>query len=129
MNTGGVTLNMACFHIKHYLKVKDFIHPNIICNIDHYRKGNLVKLPEFHGCGLRNKNGFNKRVDYKRGFQCILATSKPNWRKTKNKYKIQRVYNTRYKSQYNIGYLAKVKGHFYFNYRTKEYEYQPNLKN
>ena len=98
MNTGGVTLNMACFHIKHYLKVKDFIHPNILCNIDHYRKGNLVKLPEFHGCGLRNKNGFNKRVDYKRGFQCILATSKPNWRKTKNKYKIQRVYNTRYKS-------------------------------
>ena len=98
MNTGGVTLNMACFHVKHYLKVKDFIHPNILCNIDHYRKGNLVKLPEFHGCGLRNKNGFNKRVDYKRGFQCILATSKPNWRKTKNKYKIQRVYNARYKS-------------------------------
>ena len=120
---------MACFHIKHNLNVKVFIHPNITCDIDHYRKGNLVKFPEFHGCGLRNRNGFNKRVDYKRGFQCILVTSKPYWRKIKNKYKLQRAYNTRYKSQYdNIRYLAKVKGYSYFNYTTKGYESQPNLK-
>ena len=132
MNTGGrrhcVKLNMACFHTKHYLNIKDFIHPNITCNIDHYKKSNRVKLPEFYGCGLRNRNGFNKRVDHIKGFQCILARSKPYWRKTKKKYKLQRVYNTRYKSQHDIGYLAKVKGHCYFNYRTKEHEYQPNLK-
>ena len=54
-----------------------------------------------------------------------LPTSKPYWRKTKSKYKLQRVYNARYKSQYDIGYLAKVKG---YSYRTKEYEYQRNLK-
>ena len=114
---------MACFHINHCLNAKDFIHPNITCNIDHYRKGNLVQLPEFHGCGLRNRNGFIKRVDYKRGFQCILVTSKPDWRKTKNKYKLQRVYNTRYNSQYDIGYLGNVEDYSYFNYSTKEYEY------
>ena len=55
---------MACFHIKHYLNVKDYIHPNITECTDHFGKDNLIKLPEFHGCGLRNRNGFNKRVDY-----------------------------------------------------------------
>ena len=119
---------MACFHIKHYLNVKDYIHPSITECTDHFGKDNLIKLPEFHGCGLRNRNGFNKRVDYKRGFQCIIPTSKPYWRKTKNKYELQIVYDTRYKSQDDIGYLAKVKGYSYFNYRTKKYEYQPNLK-
>ena len=119
---------MACFHIKHCLNVQDYIHPNITECIDHFRKDNLIKFPEFHGCGLRNRNGFNKRVDYKRGFQCIIPTSKPYWRKTKNKYELQIVYDTRYKSQDDIGYLAKVKGYSYFNYRAKKYEYQPNLK-
>ena len=119
---------MACFHIKHCLNVQDYIHPNITECIDHFRKDNLIKFPEFHGCGLRNRNGFNKRVDYKRGFQCIIPTSKPYWRKTKNKYELQIVYDTRYKSQDDIGYLAKVKGYSYFNYMAKKYEYQPNLK-
>ena len=34
---------------------------------------------------------------------------------------LKRVYNTRYQTQYNIRYLAKVKGYYYFNHRTKEY--------
>ena len=34
-------------------------------------------MPEHHGCGLRNKYGFNKRVDYKRGEQSVLPTNKP----------------------------------------------------
>ena len=62
---------MACIHIKHYQKVKDLIHPNITDNIDYYRKGNLYVLPEYHGCGLRNRNGFSKRIDYSRGHQCV----------------------------------------------------------
>ena len=33
---------MACIHIKHYSKFKDFVHSNIDCNIDHYRKGYLL---------------------------------------------------------------------------------------
>ena len=78
---------MACIHIKHYQKVKDLIHPNITDNIDYYRKGNLYVLPEYHGCGLRNRNGFSKRIDYSRGHQCVLPTSKPYWRRTKEKKK------------------------------------------
>ena len=80
---------MACVHIKHYLNVKDIIHPNIGDNIDYYKKGNLYILPEFHGCGLKNRNGFRERIDYSRGYQCILLTTKPYWRKTKDKYKLQ----------------------------------------
>ena len=76
---------MACFHIKHFSDSKDFMHPNINWNIDHYRKGFYYILPGYHGCGLKDKNGVRKRNDYKRGCQCILPTKKPYWKKTKNK--------------------------------------------
>ena len=84
---------------------------------------NIYILPEFHGWFLKNSNGFRKRIDYSRGYQCILPRAKPYWRNTKDKYKLQRVYNTRYQTQYNIPYLAEVKGYYYFNHRTKEYMY------
>ena len=114
---------MACIQIKHYPKVKDLIYPNITDNIDCYRKGSLYILPEYHGCGLRNRNCLKKRIDYRRGYQCVLPSSKPYWRRTKEKYKLQRVYNTRYQSQYNIRYLALVKGYYYYNHKTKEYKH------
>ena len=112
---------MACIHISLCPKVKDLIYPNITDNIDFYQKSKLYILPEFHGSGLKNWNGFRKRIDYSGGYQYILPTTKPYWRKTKDKYKLQRVYNIRYQTQYNIRYLAKVKGYYYFNHRTKEY--------
>ena len=112
---------MACIHIKHYPKVKDLIHPNITNNIYYYKKGNLYILHEFHGCSLKNRTVFRKRIDYSGGYQCILPTTKPYWRKIKDKYKLRRVYNPRYQTQYNIRYLAKVKGYYHFNHRTKEY--------
>ena len=65
---------MACIHIKHYPKVKDLIHPNITENIDFHKKEVHYILPVYHGWGLRNRNGFNKRIDYERGEQCLLAT-------------------------------------------------------
>ena len=112
------TLFMTCINIKHYQKVKDLIHPNITDNIDYYR--NLYILLAYDGCGLRNRNGFHKRIDYSRGHQCVLQTSKPDWRRTKEKNKIQRVHSTGYQMQYNNQYLARVKGNYYYNHRTKE---------
>ena len=91
---------MACIQIKHYPKVKDLIYPNITDNIDFYQKSKLYILPEFHGSGLKNWNGFRKKIDYSGGYQYILPTTKPYWRKTKDKYKLKRVYNTRYQTQY-----------------------------
>ena len=70
---------------------------------------------------FKEQKRLNKAVDYKRGEQCVLPTNKPYWRRTKEKYKLKRVYNTRYQSEYNIRYLAKVKGYYYFNHRAEEY--------
>ena len=119
---------MACIHVKHYPKDKGLIHPSITVNIDYYKKGNLYILPVHHGCGLRNRNGLNKRVNYKRGEQCALPTNKPYLRRTKEKYELKRVYNTKYQSEYNICYLSFVKGLYYYNHRTKEYKHQTYFK-
>ena len=70
---------------------------------------------------MKNINGTRKRIDYERGYQCILPTNKLYWRKAKDKYKQFYFYNTRYQSNYHICAFAKVKGHYYYNYRTKEY--------
>ena len=94
---------MACIHIKHYSKFKDYIHPNIKHTINHCKKCYCYVLPTYHGCGLKNRNGIRKRVDYKRGFQCILPTQNPFWRRTKTKYKQFYFYNTRLKNQWSIG--------------------------
>ena len=78
---------IACIHIKDYRKFKDLIHSNITANIDYYKKGNYYLFPTYHGCGLRNSDGIKKIVDYKRGYQCVLPSSNPYWRRTKEKYK------------------------------------------
>ena len=114
---------MACIHIKHYSKFKDYIHPNIKHTINHCKKCYCYVLPTYHGCGLKNRNGIRKRVDYKRGFQCILPTQNPLWRRTKNKYKQFYFYNTRYKTNYHLGALAIIKGNYYYNYKTKKYQH------
>ena len=92
------------------------------------KKGNLYILPVYHGCGLRNIYGLDKRVHYKRGEQCVLPTNKPYWRRKKEQHKLKRVYNTRYQSEYNIRYLSLVKGLYYYNHRTKEYKHQDYWK-
>ena len=45
---------MACIHINNYSKFKEYIHPNIKHDIDHYKKGHYYILPTYHGCGLKN---------------------------------------------------------------------------
>ena len=80
-------------------------------------------FPTYHGYGLRNSNNIRKSIDYKRGYQCILPTKSPYWRITKQKYKQTKFYNTRYQARYNIHVLALVKGNYYYNHKTKEYEH------
>ena len=111
-----------CIHIKDYKKFKYLIHPNITDHIGYYKKGNYYLFPTYHSCGLRNWNSIKKRVDYKRGYQCMLPSSNPYWR-TKEKYTQTKVYNTRYQTQYNIHALALVKGHYYYNHKSKEYKH------
>ena len=53
-----------------------------------------------HGCGLRNRNSFNKRLGYKRGEQCVLPTNKSYWRRTRDKCKLKR-------TQYSLFIFSK----------------------
>ena len=41
------------------------IHPNLRANADHYLDCGIYKFPAYHGCGLQNRNGTNKLIDYK----------------------------------------------------------------
>ena len=53
----------------------------------------------------------------------MLPSSNPCWRRTKEKYKQAKVYNTRYQTQYNIPALALAKGCYYYNHKSKEYKH------
>ena len=114
---------ITCIHVKHYRKFKDLIHPIITTNIDYYKRRNYYLFSTYHGCGLRNRSGIKKRVDYKRGYQCVLPSSYPYWRRTKEKYTQTKIHNTRYQTHYNIRALAMVKGHYYYNQKFKEYKH------
>ena len=54
---------MAFIVAEYYEQIKDFLHPHINDNIYHYRKGNVVELPPFHGCNHLNRNGTRKYID------------------------------------------------------------------
>ena len=45
---------------------KSILHPNLRANADHYYDNGMYHFPAYHGCGLRNRNGTNKLIDYKR---------------------------------------------------------------
>ena len=77
-------------------KFTDLIHPNLMWSIYCYKKDNYHVFPTYHGCNYKNKNCTRKRIDYKRGEQCIRPIDIPYWRKTKEKYKNKgKVYFTR----------------------------------
>ena len=65
---------IAAFYKEYFDKMKDYFHPNTVTFIDHYTDGKgVVELPAFHGCGLKNRNGTKKLVDYGNGNQCICG--------------------------------------------------------
>ena len=84
----------------YYNQVKDYLHPNIQTFVDHYRDGDLIKFPIFHGSNHVNRNGTRKLIKYEIGHQCITPINCPYWRKTKDKYrhslKPKKFYFTRY---------------------------------
>ena len=81
--------------------------------------GNIV-LPIYHGCGLRNKNGINKRVDYSRGQICLYPTNKKYWKKCKKVDR--RLYYTRYMSTYALNELVLNKKGQWFDWKQKKFK-------
>ena len=69
-----VFFKTAAFYKEYFDKMKDYFHPNTVTFIDHYTDGKgVVELPAFHGCGLKNRNGTKKLVDYRNGNQCLCS--------------------------------------------------------
>ena len=68
------------FTIRSFEHFKNIFHPNIIANKEHYLKDRIYRFPPYHGCDLRNRNGTNKLIDYKRDYQCLFPTEKRYWK-------------------------------------------------
>ena len=64
-------VSMAFLTLEYYEHKKDFLHPPINDNIQHYRKGNVIELPPYCGCNHVNRNRRRKYIDYGRGYHCI----------------------------------------------------------
>ena len=113
---------------EHYQNVKDHLHPHIQTFVNHYRDGNIIPFPNYHGCNHKNKNGNRKIIKYELGEQCIKPTNKSYWKKTKDKYKHghlnnNRQYWTRHLTWTRQRRLFKNKGNSVYNDQLKKFEH------
>ena len=113
---------------EYYQNVKDYLHPNIHTFVNHYRDGNIIRFPNYHGCNHKNKNGNRKIIKYELGEQCIKHTNKPYWKKAKEKYKRghlnnNRQYWTRHLTWTRQRRLFKNKGNSVYNDQLKKFEH------
>ena len=113
---------------EYYQNAKDYLHPNIHTFVNHYRDGNIIRFPNYHGCNHKNKNGNRKIIKYELGEQCIKHTNKPYWKKAKEKYKRghlnnNRQYWTRHLTWTRQRRLFKNKGNSVYNDQLKKFEH------
>ena len=109
---------MAVFNREYFDKMKDYFHPNIVTFIDHYTDDKwVVELPAFHGCGLKNRNGNKKLVDYRNSNQCLCGV----WSDENSKIEYSTFPMTRYMTQGRFRYIYKNRGNCLWNYKTKKY--------
>ena len=114
---------MACITVRYYKQVKDYLHPHLNQFINHYRNGDIIDLPLYHGCNCLNRNETRTEIKYNLGYQCIIPTYKRYWKETKDKYKRRHLYWRRYMTKTNHRHVFKNKGNFVFNYKLKKYEH------
>ena len=67
-------LEEIIFSSEYFEKMKGYFHPRLHRFIDNYSGANddLILLPPYHGCGLKNRNGTKKLIDYSIGKQCLF---------------------------------------------------------
>ena len=116
---------MAYMTVGYYEQIKDYLHPHINQYINHYRDGDIIDLPQYHGCNRLNRIDVEQERKLSTtqiinaSFQLIKLIGK----KTKNKYKSRNLYRTRYLTITNYRHLFENKGKFVFNYKLKKYEH------
>ena len=103
---------------KTYERLKSVFHLKLRKNIDKFKEGNYFIFPLYHGCGKRNRNGTNKKINYSVGEICISPTYGllPKTNNTKLKYLPQKIYFTRYGGQFGMNNFAKTKGKKWFDW-------------
>ena len=105
-------------------RLKSIFHPKLRKNIEKFKIENYFIFPHYHGCGKRNRNGTNKKINYKIGEICKKPTDYLNW-KSMNDIpweNIQhKIYLTRYGSNYGMNNFAKNKGRQWFDWDKKQY--------
>ena len=118
---------MVRMTLRYYQDIKDYLLTHLSEFINHYKDGDIIDLPLYHGCNRVNKNGTRKEIRYEQGKQCIHPTNKRYWRKTKTKYKscpyVPYFYWTRYNTRTNVTYLFKNKGNLVYNFKLEKYEH------
>ena len=75
----------ASIHEDNLGKNLKYLHPNIISNIDSYKRL-LLYFPSYHGCRYRNRNRTRKRIYYNKGKQCLVPVHSFCRRPVKKKY-------------------------------------------
>ena len=107
-----------------YERMKSIIHPKLRKNIDNFKIDGCYVFPHYHNCGKRNRNGTNKKINYRIGEICKSPTYKLNW---KSMYDIKwanikhKIYLTRYGTNYGMNNFAKCKGGQWFDWDKKQY--------
>ena len=117
--------------IESFNKIKSAIHPNIRNNIEKFKQGDYYVLPNYHGCGIKNRNGTRKKINYRKGKLCKLATDWLYWKDLKdiNINKLPyKIYLTRYGgSNYGINRLLTIKNpNQWFHWDKKQFFHKRN---
>ena len=113
-------MSFTIMELEHF---KNIFHLNLIANKDHYLKDKIYRFPPYHGCGLKNRNGTNKLIDYKRGHQCLFPTEKHYWRSCKtllSRPKGHLIY-MRYLTNLGINEFAKTRKREWYDWNKKCY--------
>ena len=101
-----------------YERLKSAFHPKLRRNIRKFKQENYFIFPLYHGCGKKNRNGTNKKINYSVGEMCISPTYSllPKVNNIKLKYLPQKIYFTRYGGQFGMKNFAKTKGKKWFDW-------------
>ena len=107
-----------------YKKFESIIHPKLKANIHKFKKDGYYFFPTYHGCGKRNRNGTNKKVNYRIGDMCEEATYNLNWKRWDEinwNSLPHKFYLTRFMTDVGLNAFAKNKGQKWYNWDRKEY--------
>ena len=107
-----------------YERLKSVFHPKIRKSIEKFKQENYYVFPSYHGCGKKNRNGVNKKINYAVGEMCNSPTYKLSLKpmnEIKWKHLPHKIYWTRNGARFGMNNFAKCKGTQWFDWDKKQY--------